>query len=623
MTSLFNQALHAHQRGRISEAENLYRKIVSEEPNNFDALHMLGIICSNTGRIQDADYFFRTALSIDAGFPPCLVNYGFCLLKQKRFGEAVERFDKALALFPNFGEAWFGRGNAFRELKQHDQALAAYSKATALNPRLAEAYAGRGNMLAELKRYDEAIAEYDKALALKPDLEFVESERLHCKMRLCDWSNFTAQRDRIIASVKNRKGYAQPFAFISISSSPQDQLECAKSWVSKKYPASHTPAWKGTIYKHDKIRIAYVSSDFRQHPMSFLIAGLIEGQSRERFELTGISLLPQDGSDISQRMRRAFERFVDASAFDDDRIANLIRELEVDIAIDLNGHTNSSRTNVFARRAAPIQASYMGFPGTMGADYIDYLIADRIVIPNESAASYSEKIAWLPDTYWVSDQKLASTPRTPGRAEVGLPEGAFVFCCFNQAYKILPDVFDCWMGILRKVDGSVLWLLEESAITANNLRTEAAARTVDPDRLVFAPRISTPDHLARHKCADLFLDTLPYNAHTTASDALWTGLPVLTQVGQTFAGRVAASLLTAVGMPELITSSQDAYEALAVELATSPGKLVAIKGKLGRNRLTTPLFDTRCFTGHIEAAYTTMYERYQAGLPPDHIHVGQ
>jgi predicted O-linked N-acetylglucosamine transferase (SPINDLY family) len=356
--------------------------------------------------------------------------------------------------------------------------------------------------------------------------------------------------------------------------------------------------------------------------MSFQIAGLIEGQRRERFDVIGISLTPQDGSDIGERMKRAFDKFVDASTLDDEQTANLVHELEVDIAIDLNGHTQRSRTNVFARRPAPIQVNYMGFPGTTGAEYLDYVIADRTVVPAESASHFSEKMVWLPDTYWVTDRKLAVAAGTPSRTEAGLPEGAFVFCCFNQAYKILPDVFDCWMRILKRVDRSVLWLLEDSATAAGNLRMEAASRKVDPGRIIFAPRISTSEHLARQKCADLFLDTLPYNAHTTASDALWVELPVVTHIGQAFAGRVAASLLTAIGMPELIASTQDAYETLAVELATDPGKYAAIKEKLARNRLTMPLFDTPRFISNIEAAYTAMHQRYQNGLPPDHIRVG-
>ena len=301
----------------------------------------------------------------------------------------------------------------------------------------------------------------------------------------------------------------------------------------------------------------------------------------------------------------------------------LARSLEIDIGVDLKGFTEDARTNIFAMRAAPIQVNYLGYPGTMGADYIDYLIADSTVIPASYRPHYTEKIVYLPNSYQPNDRKRQISDKMFTRSELGLPQEGFVFCCFNNNYKITPDVFDSWMRILEHVEGSVLWLLEDNEIAARNLKKEASVRGIDPDRLVFAPRMALPDHLARHRMADLFLDTLPYNAHTTASDALWAGLPVLTQIGETFAGRVAASLLNAMHLPELITTARDAYEALAVELATNPAKLASIKRKLTDHRLTTPLFDTELFTKHIEAAYTTMYERYHADLPPDHIYVPQ
>ena len=623
MTALFNQAVQAHQSGRISEAESLYRQIISQDPKNFDALHMLGIVCSNTGKIQEADKLFRAALSIDSGFPPCHVNYGFCLLKQKRLTEAVEHFDKALVLFPNFAEAWIGRGNALGELKRYADALPAYNKAAALKPNLAEAYAGCGKVLCELKRHDEAIAAYDKALSCNPNLEFAAGERLHWKMRLCDWHNFSAERERLVASVRDKKPYAQPFAFLSISSSPEEQLECAKSWVSKKCPASTTPIWHGEVYKHDKIRVAYISADFRQHPVAVLIAGLIEGHSREGFEVTGISLRAEEVSEMSQRMKRAFDRFVDASEMTNQDIAQLIRQIEVDIAVDLMGFTEGSRTDIFAQRAAPIQINYLGYPGTMGVPYIDYIIADHVVVPHRQQQFYSEKIIYMPDSFQANDRSRHISSNIFTRQQLGLPVEAFVFCCFNNNYKITPAVFDVWMRILNRVRGSVLWLVASDEPVQKNLRKEARARGVDPGRLIFAERVPYAEYMSRLSAADLFLDTAPYNAGTTASDALWAGLPVLTCECDVFVGRMGASLLSAIGLPELVTATPQAYEELAVELTTSPEKLAAIKDRLVRNRLTTPLFDTQRFIRHIEAAYTQAYWRYQAGLAPDHIQLPQ
>jgi predicted O-linked N-acetylglucosamine transferase (SPINDLY family) len=387
-------------------------------------------------------------------------------------------------------------------------------------------------------------------------------------------------------------------------------------WVANNYPASAKQIWQGEKYNHDRIRVAYLSADFRQHAASFVMAGMFECHDRSRFEMTAISFGVDDGSEIRRRVKASFERFIDARLYSDEQIADLVRSLEIDIAVDLMGFTTDSRTGVFARRAAPVQAHYMGYPGTMGASYIDYIIGDRIVIPESERQHYSEKIVSLPNSYFVNDFRREVAERTFTRTELGLPSTGFVFCCFNSSHKITPSVFDRWMRILQQVEGSVLWLLQANAKAADNLRREARLRGVDPNRLVFAGRMPPSEHLARHRAADLFLDTLPYNAHTTASDALWAGLPVLTCIGDTFVGRVAASLLQAICLPELITATLDHYERLALELATNPAKLSTIRSKLASNRLAAPLFDTQLFTRHIETAYAAMHERHQAGLPP-------
>ena len=353
------------------------------------------------------------------------------------------------------------------------------------------------------------------------------------------------------------------------------------------------------------------------------MAGVFENRDISKFEIFGFSFGPDDSSVMRQRLHNAVDKFVDVRNVSDSDVVTLARDLQIDIAIDLKGFTTDSRTGIFALRAAPIQVSYLGYPGTMGANYMDYIIADPTVIPASDQRYFSEKIVYLPNSYQANDSKREISDRIFTRVEAGLPETGFIFCCFNNNYKITPGVFDCWMRILKQVEGSVLWLVEDNASAAANLRKEAATRGVNPERLVFAKRISLPEHLARHRLADLFLDTLPYNAHTTASDALWAGLPVLTQIGETFAGRVAASLLTASGLPELIVPMPEAYEELAIELANNPAKLAAIKAKLANNRLTTPLFDTKLFTRHLETAYKAMSQRYQAELIPDHIYVSQ
>jgi predicted O-linked N-acetylglucosamine transferase (SPINDLY family) len=393
-------------------------------------------------------------------------------------------------------------------------------------------------------------------------------------------------------------------------------LQSARSWSAHQYPAAAQPIWAGERYRHERIRVAYLSGDFREHAISRLVAGLYESHDRMRFEILALSSGPSDGSDIRRRIEAAFDRFVDVTSYSEDQLAAFIRASEIDLLVDVAGYTAWARTRALARRPAPVQINYLGYPGTMGAPYVDYIVADAIIIPEEHKPFYSEKVVHLPHTYQPNDSKRVVPQRSFERTELGLPADSVVLCCFNNCYKITPPVFVSWMQILKGAANSVLWLFEENAIAPNNLKREAAARGIDPQRLIFAARMPHDDHMARLRHADLFLDTAPYNAHTTASDALWMGLPLVTRIGDTFAGRVAASLLTAMGVPELVTSSVETYEALAIELAGNPERLAAIKRKLAANRRTAPLFDTTRYTRHVEAAYVAMYERWQAGLPP-------
>jgi predicted O-linked N-acetylglucosamine transferase (SPINDLY family) len=386
--------------------------------------------------------------------------------------------------------------------------------------------------------------------------------------------------------------------------------------VRDQCPPIASAAWTGGRYRHERIRLAYVSAHFRNHPMGHLMAALFEQHDRNRFETIAVSLGPNDRSAMRSRLEGAFEKFIEVERQSDHEVARMMREMEVDIAVDRTGFTTGARPGIFALRAAPIQVNYLAYPGTMGADFIDYLIADDTVLPREKRPSYAEKVVYLPDSYLVNDSGRRISEDMPTRSEAGLPDRGFVFCSFNNHYKITPRVFDAWMSLLRQVDGSVLWLLDGTATMRRNLWREAGAREIDPQRLIFAPRITPEDHLARHRLADLFLDTLPCNAHTTASDALWAGLPVLTCAGTTFAGRVAASLLQAIGLPGLITGSLGEYESLALRLATEPPALKEIRQQLARNRAIRPLFDTDRFRRHIEGAYVEMWERHQRGESP-------
>jgi protein O-GlcNAc transferase len=600
---------------RWDDAVSAYERALALRPDLAEAWLGLGYVWFELRRYDDAFAAYERVLALKPDLAEAWLGRGNVLTELERYDEAFADHDKALTLKPALAEAWLGRGNCLVALQHYDDAIAAYDKASALKPDLAEAWFGRGNALTELKRYDEALIACDKAFSLNPNLDYLPGRRLQAKLYMADWTNLEAD----VAQLLSRIRASAPFAILAIPSSAAEQLQCAKRYVEDQ--PSVPQLWRGEVYSHDRLRIAYVSSDLHEHATAFLTAGLFEHHDRSRFEVTAISLGAERDSDIRHRLKAAFERFVDSHSHTDRQIADLIRQLEIDIVVDLKGFTWDSRLGILARRAAPIQVNWLGYPGTMGADYIDYIMADPTTIPAEHFEFYSEKVVWLPDSYQVNDSRRLVPERTATRRELDLPDDAFVFCCFNNSYKIAPALFDRWMRLLRQVDGSVLWLLEDNAFASRNLRLEAERRGVAPQRLVFAPRVSPAEHLARHRGADLFLDTLPYNAHTTASDTLWAGLPIVTCLGPTFAGRVAASLLKAVGVAELITTSLEDYEALALKIARDPSLLRSLKAKLARNRGTYPLFDTARFTRNIEAAYTTMWQRHRQGEPPAHFAV--
>jgi predicted O-linked N-acetylglucosamine transferase (SPINDLY family) len=605
------------------EAIVAYDRALALNPELAEAWLGRGNSLFDLKRSEEALISLDRALAIKSELAEIWLGRGNALYDLKRYEEAFSAYEKALTRKPDLESAYLGLGNVYYDLKRYDEAMAAYDKALEFKPDLVEAWIGRGNLFSELKRHEENIAAYDKALALKPDIEGAEGWRLFTKMVICDWSNFEADRSHLLNSIKDGKPNEIPFGLLSISESPDLQLQYARLWASIKYPAAKNNLWKGEVYKHDKIRIAYLSPDLREHPVSFLLAGVFEQHDRSRFETTAISIGPDDKSEMRRRLENAFDKFIDVRVKSDGDIARLLRSSEIDIVIDLGGYTRDSRSAILANRPAPIQINYLGYAGTMGAAYIDYLIADSTLVPPSYRSHYSEKIVTLPNSFMPNDEsKRVVSERAFNRSEFGLPENGFVFCCFNQAFKFNPDIFKTLMAIMQSVDNSVLWLSEFSPAVISNLRNEARAAGIDPDRLVFASRMpSYAEHLARHKLADLFLDTLPYNAHTSASDALWSGLPVLTQIGETFAGRVAASLLNTVGLPELIAKTKDEYKRKAIELASSPAKLAAIKTELEHNRRTAPLFQTKLYTRHLESAYEAMYRRQQDGLPPEHITV--
>lgn len=611
-----------YQRQEYADAHRLVAKALKVHPGSANAFNTLGVVLQALRRPAEAMAAFERALAINPNLVPALSNRGGAFNISGRFKDALASIDRALALDPRYAEAYVNRGAALIALKQYPQALESYDRAASLAPSLADAWFGRGNAFYNLKRYGEAAAAYDKAYALNPQLAAAEGARLHSRMLAADWTGFDADCASVLASIRRGKPAASPFVLLSLPATAADQFEAAKRYSATIPPASEQPLWRGEKYAHDKIRLAYLSADFDLHPVAHLAAGMFEAHDRATFETVAISFQPDKPGEMLDRLKGAFDRFIDVSSRSDLEIAQLLRSSEIDIAVDLMGYTQNSRPAIFASRAAPVQVSYLGYAATMGAKHIDYIVADRVVLPENERRYFSEKAIWLPHSFMANDAKRAIAEATPRRADCGLPEDGFVFCAFNNVYKVTPGTFDIWMRLLARVEKSVLWLSGADPTAVANLRKEAEKRGVDPARLVFAERVPrNEDHLARQRLADLFLDTLPYNAHTTASDALWAGLPVLTCPGETFAARVAASLVTAVGLPELVTPTLQAYEALAVEIATQPDKLAALRRRLADNRLSAPLFDTARFTRAIEAGYLAAYERAQKGRPPDHISV--
>jgi predicted O-linked N-acetylglucosamine transferase (SPINDLY family) len=536
-----------------------------------------------------------------------------------RHSLALTAFDRAIALLPNRAEAHYNRGGVLQHLGRFAAAVASYDTAIALRSDHAESHANRARALRELQKLDAAIAGYSRALSLDPDSTALRGVLRHLKMQICDWTDWEADVGKIRAGIDAGYDPPNPFYVLTLIDDGAVQRRAAESWCRQHWPVDAGYAESRAEADDGRIHLGYFSADFHDHATAYLIAQLFEMHDRSRFRVTAFTFGPESQSAMRRRLQGGCDAFIDVRGESDAEVVRRARRLGIDIAVDLKGFTQNHRAGIFALRAAPVQVNYLGFPGTLGAQYMDYVIADKTLIPKASRKFYSEMIVELPHSYQVNDTRRLIAPRVLTREELGLPRDAFVYCCFNNPYKITPPIFDRWMNVLKRVSGSVLWLLKDSSSGADNLRREALARGIDPERLVFATRTDLPDHLARHRSADLFIDTLPCNAHTTASDALWTGVPVLTCAGEGFGARVAASLLRAVGLPELICDSLNDYEELAVRLATQNGPLRTLRERLEANRSSAPLFDTARYTRDIESAFTSMHARHRAGLPPEHI----
>ncbi|MGA9486002.1 MAG: tetratricopeptide repeat protein [Methylocella sp.] len=601
--------------GHPDAALAAYRKATSLNPSFVEAHTNCANVLRKLGRAEEAITVCNDIIAHRPDAAEPYFHLGNVLRELNRPGQAVEAFRRALALRPDFAEAYTNLGNVLQGKEAFEEALEAYRQAISLRPDLAEAYANMGAALESLGRLKEAIDSYSVAVKLNPNLLAIRVW-LHHKQRLvCNWDGIEAGEKELRDLMASAHEPVHPFPVLSMALSPAEQLRVARSFAASfaSPPIEHR---RENYVGARKLKIGYLSADFYRHATALLIAELFERHDKSCFEIVAYSHGPEDRSELGTRLRSAFDEFVDLRAMTDAEAANRIKADRIDILVELKGYTKGARTGISARRPAPVQVSFVGFPGTMGASFIDYVIADPFVLPTDQQPFYSEKIVHLPDCYQPNDSKRLISNITPTRAECGLPEQSFVFCSFNNTYKITPEFFDIWMRLLTAIPGSVLWLLDANDLVKDNLRREAVKRGVNAQRLVFAPRQPSPEHLARHRLADLFLDTLPYNAHTTASDALWAGLPLLTCAGYTFAGRVAGSLLQAVGLPELVTNSPAAYEAMGLRLAREPTLLQDLRHKLLGNRLNAPLFDIARYTRHYEAALTQMWETWANGHEP-------
>lgn len=607
---------------RRPEALDSYDRAIAINPHDSLAFYNRGSVLKDLRQFSEALISYDRAIALKSDYVEAHINRGYLLQEMKQHEAAIAGFDRAIEIDPSFAAAFQSRGFSLAQLRRFEEALASYDRAIELRPEYAEAFQGRLYSLVSLGRFEAAIAAYDQALALNPDQKYLAGLRLHAKLQICDWNRLASELAQLTERTMAGFPASPPFPLLAAIDSPALHRKAAELWVSDQCPADSGLGEIPRRSRRPRICIGYFSPDFRSHAVSLATAQLFESHDRSRFEISGFAFGPRVQDPVRDRLQRGFDRFLDVTDQSDAEVAALARTLGIDIAVDLGGYTEFCRAKIFALRAAPIQVNYLGYPGTMGAKYVDYMIGDATVVPPEQRVHYLEKILFLPNSYIPHDSTTAIADHIYSRVEVGLPPKGFVFCCFNKKYKIMPAVFDLWMRILGRVTNSVLWLSRDNEAAAERLRLEARQRGIACERLVFADRTeSLPHHLARLRCADLFLDTLPYNAHATATDALWAGLPMITLLGQSFAARVSASLLHSIGLPELVAVTSGQYEDLAVRLATDAAFMRLTQQKLTRNRATTPLFDSNSFTKHLEKGYEIIWGRHLAGLPPEDVAV--
>ena len=621
--SLFHLGNRLRERGEHEAAIDHFERALERTPGHPGVLNNLGLALEASGDAQRAEACYREVLTAQPQHADALANLANLLQGQRRYREAVLAYEKAIAVRRDFpAKFWRARGVALGELGAFADAEQSFREAARLAPDHLRTQIKLGSMCLLQAKFEEADTPLTRALELDPGSAYALTMHTHNRMQLCIWEGLEESFARLRALITEAKqgaaDNAVPFPLLAMPLGPEIELlsasaaarQIAAPIASKRLPESANRPPPGK-----RLRVGLVSSDFRDHAVGHLLIECLERIDRSRIETFGYSLVPEDRRAFGQRIVGALEHFADCRFESAEQTARRVRGDGVELLIDLNGYTMHARTELFAFKPAPVQLSWLGYLGTMGAPWVDYVMTDRFVCPPAAQAHFTERFLYLPDCYCPSDNKRAVAKRPPTRAQCALPEQAFVFCCFNTSYKILPGVFAVWMRLLAAVPGSVLWLAPSHATAAVNLRREAAARGIDPARLVFAPRVELAEHLARHVHADLFLDTTPYNAGTTANDALFMGVPVLTCAGETMASRVAGSQLRAIGLTELITENLADYETLALRLAREPALLATYRARLAANRATHPLFDMARYARNIEDAMQRLWTDHTGNAP--------
>ena len=614
----FNRGIAFDKLKRFEEAFSDYSQAISIDAEYVEAYFNRGVVLGQMKKLQEAISDYSRAIQLNPSYVKAYFNRGLVQQTLRNFNNALIDYDQVIELDSRDEQAYYNRGIAFSELRWMEESLLNYTRAIELKPDYVDAYIARGCLHHEEKRFDEALFDFNYADGLQPNNVVIFEHMMASKMHGCIWDGY----DDLKSKIYNNNQPTNLFNQFALIDDPECHLKITQLGVKNNWPKNELPPKDLNNSKNKKIRIGYYSADYSDHPVAYLTSQLFELHDRNKFEVIAFSFGRETKSLIKKRLIKGFDQFIEVRNKTDQEIAMLTREMEIDIAVDLGGYTKDCRTNIFAMRASPIQVNYLGYAGTMAADYMDYIIGDAILIPSDAQCYYSEKVAYLPGTFMVNDSTLKPSDEVFSRKDFNLPEDGFIFSCFNASYKITPSTFLGWMRILNAVDRSVLWLSHMNETAMKNLKDKAAEYGIDRDRIIFASRMpSLSDHLSRIRLADLFLDTFPYNAHTTSNDALRVGLPVLTLMGKSFASRVAASLLNAVDLPELITHSQEEYESLAIGLASNPEKLKKLRNKLLDTLPGSYLTDTKRFTKNLELAYQEMYRRSQEGLSPDNIYI--